>query len=169
MDNKKNIIFTFSFIIPSNLRKRMELKVKNTLPIKIRSYIVKDGSESQSSGKKKHPKVLLTITTIYGIIYVTLILSFLLFENPNYNNITLEGVIVSLAFIVFLIGYYFSWKNEMIAGLIFLFWWGMMWYLGLFVAERDRGAGVVMGVPMFIIGILFIVYWYRRRVTTNNS
>ena len=130
---------------------------------------MKDGSESQSSGKKKHPKVLRILTTIYGIMYLVLILSFLLFENPDFNNITLEGIIVSLAFIVFLIGYYYSWKNEMIAGTIFIFWWGIMWYLGLFVAERDKGAGVVMGVPLFIIGILFIVYWYRQRARTDNS
>jgi hypothetical protein len=71
--------------------------------------------------------------------------------------------------IVFLIGYYFSWKNELIGGIIFIIWWGIMWYLGLFVAERDKGAGVVMGVPMFIIGILFIVYWYRRDVKTAKK
>jgi len=44
-----------------------------------------------------------------------------------------------------------------------------MWYLGLFVAVRDKGAGVVMGVPMFIIGILFIVFWYRRDVRTAKK
>ena len=119
-------------------------------------------TNSQSNGKKKHPKVLLILTSIYGALYIIVILSFLLFENPDFSNINLEGIIVTLAIIGFLIGYYFSWKNEMIGGIIFIFWWGIMWYLGLFVAERDMGAGVVMGVPMFIIGILFIVNWYRR-------
>ena len=128
-----------------------------------------DGSDSQSNEQKKHPRVLRILTTIYGIMYLILILSFLLFEDPDFNNITLEGIIVSLAVIVFLIGYYYSWKNELIAGTIFIFWWGIMWYLGLFVAERDKGAGVVMGVPLFIIGILFIVYRYRQRARTNNS
>ena len=126
-------------------------------------------TKSPTNAKKKHPKVLLTLTTIYGALYIVLILSFLLFENPDFNNINLEGIIVSLAIIVFLIGYYFSWKNELIGGVIFIFWWGIMWYLGLFVAERDKGAGVVMGVPMFIIGILFIVYWYKRDVKTANK
>jgi hypothetical protein len=94
--------------------------------------------------------------------YTLLIISFLIFENPNFK-ITLEGIIISLAIIIFFIGYYYSWKNEMIAGVIFIFWWGIMWYLGLFVAERDRGAGVVMGVPLFILGILFIVSGYRKK------
>ena len=129
---------------------------------------MKNDSESKSKGKKKHPKVLLTLTTIYGILYAALIISFLIFENPN-SEITLEGIIVTLAVVIFFIGYYYSWKNEMIAGIIFIFWWGIMWSLGLFVAERDRGAGVVMGVPMFIIAILFIVYWYRRDVRTTEK
>jgi hypothetical protein len=55
------------------------------------------------------------------------------------------------------------------AGIIFIFWWGIMWYIALFVAEKDRGAGVVMGFPMFIIGVLFIVYWYKKRAITNNN
>jgi hypothetical protein len=128
-----------------------------------------NNARSQSNEVKKHPKVLLILTTIYGALYSILILSFLLFENPDFKNINLEGIIVTLAFIVFLVGYYFSWKNEMIAGTIFILWWGIMWYLGLFVAEHDRGAGVVMGMPMFIIGVVFIVYWFRRDVTPVNK
>ena len=126
-------------------------------------------TKSQSSGTKKHPKVLLILTSIYGGLYIILLLSFLLFENPDFNNINFEGIVVGLAMIIFFIGFYYSWKNELIAGIIFIFWWGIMWYLGLFVAERDRGAGVVMGVPMFIIAILFIVYWYRRDVRTTEK
>jgi len=38
-----------------------------------------------------------------------------------------------------------------------------MWYLGLSIAEHDKGASVVMGLPMFIVGILFIVLRYRSR------
>jgi membrane protease YdiL (CAAX protease family) len=126
-------------------------------------------AKSPTNEKKKHPKVLLILTTIYGALYIILLLSFLLFENPDFNNINLEAIMVSLAFVVFFIGYYYSWKNELIAGLLFIFWWGIMWYLGLFVAERDKGAGVVMGVPMFIIAILFVVYWYRRDIKTTNK
>lgn len=31
-----------------------------------------------------------------------------------------------------------------------------MWCLTLFVVEIDRGAGVVMGFPLFVLGIFFI-------------
>ena len=119
-------------------------------------------------GKKKYQKILLTITTVYGILYLALILSLILLENPKFE-LNLEGIIVTFAFIVFLIGYYYSWKNQFVAGIIFIFWWGIMWYLALFVAETDKGAGVVMGFPLFIVAILFIVFWYRNRVKINSN
>ncbi|MEN8191833.1 MAG: hypothetical protein ABFS12_03385 [Bacteroidota bacterium] len=123
-------------------------------------------NDSQLKVKKKRSKVLLTLTTIYAILYAILLLSFLLFEDYTFK-ITLEGIIIILAVIIFFIGYYYSWRNERIAGTIFIFWWGIMWYVGLFVAETDRGAGVVMGVPMFIIGILFIVSNYRKKLKSS--
>lgn len=125
---------------------------------------MKNNSESQSKGEKKHSTVLLTIITILGILYLIFIIDNFISEPHN-----LESIIVNLAFIIFLVGYYYSWKNEMIAGIVFIFWWGIMWYLGLFIAEHDKGAGVAMGVPIFIIGILFIVSWYRRRERTTNN
>ena len=102
--------------------------------------------------RSKLSKVLFIITTIYGILYVILVITSF-FEDINNS----EVIIVYAAFIVFLIGYYFTFKNEMTAGIIFLFWWGIMWYLGLFIAEQDKGAGVVMGIPLFIVAVLYII------------
>lgn len=118
-------------------------------------------TESNSS------KILLTLTTIYGVLYAAMIVGFLITETPI-KEIFLEVIIVSIAIIFFFIGYYYSWKNELIAGIIFIFWWAIMWYLGLFVAEIDKGAGAVMGFPMFIIGVLFIISHYRRQERTDN-
>jgi len=112
--------------------------------------------------EKKRSKILLTLTTIYSILYAAMIVGFLITETPI-KEITFEGVLVSIAALIFFIGYYYSWKNELIAGIIFIFWWGIMWYIGLFVAVTDRGAGVVMGVPIFVIGVLFIVFRYRKQ------
>jgi hypothetical protein len=74
-----------------------------------------------------------------------------------------ESIIVNLLFIVFLIGFYLSWEREVLAGMIFIFWWAGMWYLALFVVEHDRGAGVVMGIPLFIFGIGFIITGYKKK------
>jgi len=124
---------------------------------------MEDHSDSPSNEKRKHSKVLLTLTTIYGILYLIFVISSF-FQEP----FDLERIIVYLAFIIFLVGYYYCWRNEMIGGIIFILWWGIMWYLGLFIAEHDRGAGVVMGIPLFIIGIIFIVSWYRKKGKSSS-
>ncbi len=120
-------------------------------------------TDSQAPKKEKFSKILLIITSVYGLLYLLFIIDNFI-PTENFNPYDLENSIVKLAFVVFLIGFYLSWKNERNAGIVFIFWWGIMWYLGLFVAEHDKGAGVVMGLPLFIIGILFIVSWYRKRV-----
>ena len=124
---------------------------------------MQNDSDSQSHGKKKHLPILLVLTTLYAVLYIALLLSFLLFENPK-SELTMEGLVVGVAFVVFLAGYYSAWKSELVAGILFVLWWGIMWCLGLFIAETDRGAGVVMGLPMFILGILFIVAGYRKQM-----
>lgn len=129
---------------------------------------MKNDSTPELKGKKKHPTVLLIVTTIFAILYAALIIGYLIFESIG-SEVTLEGIIVDFAFIVFLIGYYYSWMNELIAGIIFIFWWIIMWYLALFVSETDKGVGVAMGIPVIIFGILFIVYWYRKRLRVKGS
>lgn len=130
---------------------------------------MKDDSPAQANEKGKNPRIPLMITTIYASLYLLLLLSFLLFENPDYRNITPDGIFVSFAFVVFVAGYYASWKNHFVAGIIFIVWWGIVWYPGLYVAETDKGAGVVMGITMFIVGILFIVHWYRKKAVPEKN
>lgn len=130
---------------------------------------MKNDSDSQSEKKRKYPTILLIITSVYGLLYLSLfIIENFIFIPENFNPYNLENSIVKLAFVIFLIGYYMSWKNERIAGIVFIFWWGIWWYLGLFIFEHEEWAGVVMGFPVFIFGILFIVSWYRKRVRSNT-
>ena len=129
---------------------------------------MKNNSESHLKENKYKPKILLTLTTIYAVLYTVLLLSFLVFEY-SYSNITYQGIVTGLAIIIFFVGYYYSWKNEKIAGTIFIIWWGIMWYIGYVLSERDRGVAVVMGFPMFIIGILFIIYWYKKNIKKKNN
>jgi hypothetical protein len=71
--------------------------------------------------------------------------------------------------VLFLAGYYVAWKNEFVAGIIFIFWWLVMWYLALFIAVHDRGGGVGLGLPLLILGILFIISGYRKRGQAISS
>ena len=116
--------------------------------------------------KKIFPSVLHLLTFIYGLLYLIFFIgSFLPSEINGFieEPFNLEGILVKLLFVVFLIGFLTSWKREGLAGLIFIFWWIGMWYLALFVVKIDRDAGVVMGIPLFIIGIAFIIKWHNKR------
>jgi hypothetical protein len=44
-----------------------------------------------------------------------------------------------------------------------------MWYLGMFVAEQDRGTAIVLGLPLFVLAILLIRAWYRRTHTHSTA
>jgi len=114
----------------------------------------------QESGRKprnRRSKLLLVLTSIFGLLYILFIAS------GSYGSGGSEPIVVKLLFLLFLVGYAVVWLDERIGGVVFVLWWAGMWYLGLFVALEDRGNAVVMGVPLFVLGILFIVSWYRRR------
>ncbi len=107
-------------------------------------------------------KVLKVLTTIHAVLYVLFIVT------GSYGHTGDEPLVVNLLFVVFLVGYAIMWKNEMIAGWIFVLWWIGMWYLGIFIAETDKGSGVAMGVPLFIMAILFIITGRKKRVAADR-
>ena len=114
--------------------------------------------------KNDHPKGLFISTTIYAVLYFIMLVSFYVDGFVDgFKGVNAEIIIVNVAFIIFMIGYYFCRKNELNAALIFIFWWGIMWGVGLFIAEHDRGVGVVIGLPVFIFGLLFLRHWYKKR------
>lgn len=119
-------------------------------------------SATQKNEKKKFISVLQIILTVYGLMYLLFIIANF-FSIDNYEYYNLENLFVNLLFVLFLVGYYIVWKNEGLAGIIFIFWWVAMWCLALFIAETDPGSGIVMGLPLFILGILFIISWYRKK------
>jgi tryptophan-rich sensory protein len=59
--------------------------------------------------------------------------------------------------------------NEGLGGAIFVVWWIGMWYLGLFVAQSDPGAAVVMGLPLFVLAVLFIIAWFMKRRAAQSA
>lgn len=104
----------------------------------------------------KRSKTLLILTSIYGVLYAAFIVS------GSYGMQGAEPTVVRLLFLLFLVGYVVVWVHEGLGGALFVAWWVGMWYLGLFVAHEDRGNGVVMGVPLVVLAILFIRAWYTR-------
>jgi hypothetical protein len=79
------------------------------------------------------------------------------------NPYDLENLIIKLLFVVFLVGYFISWKREGVAGLIFVLWWVTMWCYGKFICDPPETEGIEMGFPLLILAILFIVSWYNKK------
>lgn len=106
---------------------------------------------------RSRSRVLLALTTVYGALYV------LFMATNQYGSSGAEPTVVKFLFAVFLVGYVLVWIHEALGGIVFVLWWFGMWYLALFVAQEDPGNGVSMGVPLLVLGVLFIVGWYKRR------
>lgn len=128
--------------------------------------------------RKLFPSTLHLISSIYGFLYlIFIILSFLPstigLVSESDNPYDLENLVVKLLFVVFLAGFFVSWKREGIAGIIFVIWWVAMLAFGRFIVTPIHGhgtEGIVMGFPLLIFGILFIISWHnKKRVRTDSA
>jgi len=110
----------------------------------------------QRRAKKGRSRILLGLTSVYALLYALFIVT------GNYGGAGSEPTVVKLLFAFFLVGYVVVWMNEALGGAIFVVWWIGMWYLGLFVAQSDRGAAVVMGFPLFVLAVLLIIGAFKK-------
>ncbi len=117
-------------------------------------------------------KALLIATSVFGLLYSWfIIVSFIPAEGSwvsttvPFEPFDFEQIFIKLLFLLFLIGYLVVWKNELIGGAVFLLWWAAMWGVEILVSAPikggDGGGGIVMGFPLFVLGILFIRRWYK--------
>jgi len=99
---------------------------------------------------------------IYALLYLLFAYDeFLPLNSPN--SWDLEHTVIKMLFIAFIVGFTLSWKFELISGLIFLFWFVIMCYQAFFICSGDCDDGIVMGIPLFILSIFFIVFGLRKR------
>jgi hypothetical protein len=113
--------------------------------------------DTRKRAKNERSRILLGLTTVYALLYI------LFMATRQYGTAGAEPTVVKILFALFLVGYIAVWMNEGLGGAIFVVWWIGMWYLGLFVAQSDRGAAVVMGLPLFVLAVLFISAWLKKR------
>jgi hypothetical protein len=139
---------------------------------------MEDYMDRQSRQGKKRSKGLLIATSVFGLLYLAfIIVSFIPAQEGSpvssavpFKPFDLEQICVKSLFLLFLVGYFAAWKNEWVAGVIFTLWYAAMWCLELVVVAPLRssgGGGVVMGLPLFVLGILFIMHWYKGRSTVG--
>lgn len=107
------------------------------------------------------------ITVLHYILLAYLVLYILFIEPWNgveFSALTPELTGVYLAFVLFLIGFSFAWTRPVVTGIIFLAWNALMWVIEWFFVEKDGGFGILSGVPLLVMGVLFILQAYRKRV-----
>ena len=105
-------------------------------------------------------KVRLQIFTgLYAALYILFIISFA----GDYPQLNAEGIGLYLLFILFIVGFSFSWYNKIFTGLIFLLWNIGMWIIELYIVPEDAGFGIISGVPLLVLGVFFIISEYKTK------
>ena len=111
---------------------------------------------------KSFRNILRVLTSLAAVLYLLVFIdeAFPPYD-PNMRESNLGIAMVFVLFAWFAIGYFYLWKNERFAGTIFIVWW-----LGIFLTAWliwDYGnVTVILGFPIFILGILLIVYAKRK-------
>ncbi len=116
--------------------------------------------------KRKYSIIIQVITSLFALFYVWFfILSFIpspqgspIADHP-YTPWDIEMVTVKLLFILFLIGFYYSWKSKMTAGLIYLLWCAALFWQVMYISKllNISGDGVMFIPPILIIAIILII------------
>ena len=111
-----------------------------------------------SSTKLKLEKHLLSVFMLnYAILYIVVAIPKLLQNFTKY--LEQPYFIFSLLFLVFLISFIFSWKKELLAGILLV-----IWYLIVIISSYtsseifNESPTFAMGLTLLIQGILFIKY-----------
>jgi hypothetical protein len=121
-------------------------------------------------GRRLFPTALHIFLVIYGALYLVFVIIGLVPASEGspiaasvpYHPFGLEGSLVKVMFAFFLVGFFTAWRNQLAAGVLFLFWWAGMWGLEMLMVARGlNGGAIAMGFPMFVLGVLFVIAGYR--------
>lgn len=115
----------------------------------------------------KSTKPIQYITLVYAVLYLLFILSGDF--GGAYPSLNTEGIIVYGLFVLFVVGFSISWHKKIITGIIFLLWYIGMLILELLIVEKDGGFGIISGIPLVVLGILFIKSGYKSKTGTASN
>ncbi len=132
-----------------------------------------------SRQKKLRSRGLLTTLSAYGLLFLWFIITgfipapeghWISSAVPFEPSWAPDFIAIRLMFVLFLLGYFVAWKNERVAGVIFILWWAVMWgadllVMGPYGPEGGGGMAIAMGLPVFVLGILFLVNSKKRRAS----
>ncbi len=109
-------------------------------------------------------RILLTISVFfYTIIFIGE-------ATPPFSESLFGIIMVYVLFLIFLIGYFFAWKDkkQMLSGIIITSWYVLLLILGFFV-WTNAGMVIGLGFPVGILGVLLIIYSYLIKTKKKNN
>lgn len=116
---------------------------------------------------KKSNNIFRNVLRILGTVAALGYILFFIGEGvPHLKEVTFADISVYLLFAVFVLGYYFLWKDEIISGLLFTAWHALQWCLVLWVWP-DGEMTIILGIPLGIFGIVVLIYGIRRKVSSK--
>ncbi len=112
---------------------------------------------------KKPSEKFRNILRVLGVLAAAMYILFLICEQvPLFITRSFADMSVYLLFLVFVLGFFFLWKNELISGIILIIWHGIQWFL-VFWVWPDGALTLFFGLPIGILGILLLVYGIRKK------
>lgn len=124
-------------------------------------------SKTTVLSKQKQWKFILRVLLInYTILYFIVVFSELsLGDQVNYMNFPF--IIYPLLLLFFLLGFLLSWKRELIAGYIFLFWFAVLLCANIVYPDiLHLGPWAAFGIPVLLQGMFYIKNHYKLK---NNK
>ena len=123
--------------------------------------------KEKASLSKQQLKYLFRVLLInYAILYAIVVFSEITVGEPV-NYLTFPYIIYPIMFLIFLVGFMISWKKEVLAGYIFLFWFVALIYANVAYSEISTlGGWALFGFPLLLQGIFFISNHYKLK---NNK
>lgn len=114
--------------------------------------------------KKQQWKFILRVLLInYAVLYSIVVFSELLVGEPV-NYFSFPFIIYPLLLFIFLVGFLLSWKRELLAGYVFLFWCVILIYANVAYSEiRSLGGWALFGLPILLQGIFYTKNHYKFR------
>ena len=106
----------------------------------------------------------LTLKIITSMAMVGYIIFLMLESSALYNESSeLTGY---FQFSLFAVGYILLWKQKVIAGMVFLIWYTIQWYMVFLVWEKGLMT-LILGFPIAALGLLILLNGIKKK--TNKS
>ncbi|MBL7137670.1 MAG: hypothetical protein ISS17_02710 [Bacteroidales bacterium] len=101
----------------------------------------------------------------YLLVFVPKLIQDLLEESPSTPaDGGWEGSLVTIGFLVYVLGYIFTWWRGLVGGIILVAAAAIMFASHMVAAqgELEFVPFLVFSVPMILVGALYIIFWWKK-------